>query len=345
MAQNTIPEWLRLCGENTAATLNQVRRGEIDDSFGWGAVLEAMWKRPDHPSGLLLTGQEGCGKHTAQAHMLRLLLNDGYEVLIISDDVFPENPSGTAEILEQYLSKKQKICVVLDQLTQTRRNFVSCCGRMMERVKDMFLILLEQEPDWMPSTLRSRLLRCHMNLPAAENRWEFMKGYLEQCFGLQLRYYVKEEQLNPKTAGFTYAQLKDLTYNMGLMIEMDDSDGIGEYLVQFAEEQAALPQRGEGNDLLHDQLCDLVEQLPNLLKTMQEEASARSQRFAETLAEAISQGGGIVMQSVSAGQSGAKAQSNTVDEAQFTESESERIRNMAPAALFEDLIAPLPELE
>lgn len=352
MAQNSIPRWLSLCKQNTDAVVRGVSRGELDDSFGWGAMLEAMWKRSDRPSGLLLTGQAGCGKHMAQAHMLRLLMNDGYDVLIISDDVFEEGIRGAevSEVLEQQFGRGKKLCIVLDQLTKVRDALVSCCGRMLASEGNaLFVILLEETAGRIPSMLRDKLLRCHMNLPAAENRWAFMEGYLERHFGLKLRYYVKEETMNAHTKGFTYAQLKDLTYNIGITLEMDASDGIDEYLIAFAQEQAIAPQSGEENDLLRAQLGDLVERLPELLKTMQEEAAARSDRFADKLSEAIIQGSGIALQNASVGQSAAQSaaqsQRTAIDDKQFESSEKSRIENMAPDVLYEELQTPLPELQ
>lgn len=347
MAQNSIPRWLGRCKQNTDAVVRGVSRGELDDSFGWGAMLEAMWKRSDRPSGLLLTGQAGCGKHMAQAHMLRLLMNDGYDVLIISDDVFEEGVRGAevSEVLEQQLGRGKKLCIVLDQLTKVRDALVSCCGRMLASEGNaLFVILLEETAGRIPSMLRDKLLRCHMNLPAAENRWAFMEGYLKRCFDLKLQDFVNEETMNAHTKGFTYAQLKDLTYNIGITLEMDASDGIDEYLVTFAQEQAGEPQnRDEG--LLRAQLGDLVEQLPELLKIMQEEAAARSDRFADKLSEAIIQGGGIALQNASVGQSVAQSQRTAIDDKQFESNEKSRIESMAPDALYEELQTPLPELQ
>jgi hypothetical protein len=66
-----------------------------DDSFNWGERLKNLWHTIPMPSGLgvLIIGKDGCGKHTAAAHLLSFFLNSSHRytpIFLYGDDFLDE---------------------------------------------------------------------------------------------------------------------------------------------------------------------------------------------------------------------------------------------------------------
>ena len=87
MSDHTTAGWQELSRALGKDAVAAILAEPPDDTFGWGATLEQMWREPAHPSGLLLLGPDGCGKHTATLHMMRILMADGYQYAVLNDEV------------------------------------------------------------------------------------------------------------------------------------------------------------------------------------------------------------------------------------------------------------------
>lgn len=350
MDKTAKPNWLQTCRKYTDYAVKLIYEEAPDDTFGWGATFQQMWTEAFHPNGLLLTGADGCGKHTAAAHMLRILLEENYECVIINNDVvsadnsIPEMKSWLNENIDQ----KHKLCVVVDQLTDTtkRGELFSYFGqrfsqnRITQTQKNaLFLIVIENEETCIPALLRRNLLRCVMSLPTAEFRQVFLENYMNNTFKINLKYYANDELLKC-TEGFTYAQLKDLAYQIGLMIRMDDSEGIEEYIVQLAKDQA--PDRVKYS--VTEKLCDFIDMLPNFIQNLEDNSAAHAEHLVKELSGLVSK-----LMSHSEPNSGndkrnmqPQPEANVpIDSNHFRSREKERINNMAPSELWEDLFGAL----
>lgn len=343
------PNWLQICREYTEYAVKLIRAEAPDDTFGWGATFQQMWTEAFRPNGLLLTGPDGCGKHTAAAHMLLILLAENYECAIINNDVVLAEDS-VPEIkswIDENIGQKHKLCVVVDQLTDAmkRGELLSYLGQRLNKnrvtpaAKDaLFFILIENEEACVPALLRRNLLRCAMSLPAAEYRQVFLENYLQNRFKINLKYYANDELLN-YTEGYTYAQLKDLAYQIGLMIRMDDSDGIDEYIEQLAKDQA--PDSAKHS--VTEKLCDFIDVLPKIIQDLENESAARADQLVKGLS-------GLFEKSLShrepssVNDNNYPAQTNTsnrMDSNSFRKSEMDRIENSAPSELYDDLFGTL----
>lgn len=350
MNKTIMPNWLQICREYTEYAVKLIRAETPDDTFGWGATFQQMWTETVRPNGLLLTGPYGCGKHTAAAHMLHILLAEDYECAIINDDVVlaedsvPEMKSW----IDENIGQKHKLCVVVDQLTDgmKRGELLSYLGQRLNKNRvtpeakdDLFLILIEHEEACVPALLRRNLLRCAMSLPSAEYRQVFLENYLYNTFQINLKYYANDELLHC-TEGFTYAQLKDLAYQIGLMIRMDDSDGIDEYIEQLAKDQA--PDCAKGS--VTERLCDFIDVLPKIIQDFEDESAARADHLVKELSGLF---GKLLshrdMSSIN-DNGNFSAQTNTsksMDSDSFCNREKERIENMVPSELYDDLFGSL----
>ena len=56
MSDHTTAGWQELSRALGKDAVAAILAEPPDDTFGWGATLEQMWREPAHPSGLLLLG-------------------------------------------------------------------------------------------------------------------------------------------------------------------------------------------------------------------------------------------------------------------------------------------------
>ena len=200
----------------------------LDDTFGWGARFSLMWKKKtlDKPSGLLLTGPGGCGRHTAAAHMARTLYDTHCPLLLSGKELCAEGYAPATRRLRYVLDHPNVIdgqsypwCLILDGLEDCdcRRDLLSWLGQVMELTwyesggePSLFVILIDSCEKDVPSNLRRHLRLCRMSAPAASHR----RAYFESPRFPMICNAVNLELLVSSTEGFTYAQLVDLAQNL-----------------------------------------------------------------------------------------------------------------------------------
>ena len=343
--------WLKICQEYSEITVKMVRKEPPDDFFGWGATLEQLWQESVRPKGLLLTGPDGCGKHTAAAHMLRILLQERYDCVVIEDTVL----EALCEIqpliswMDNALAQKRKLCVMVDQLTdETKRSeLFSYLGRCIRKnsltpaTKDaLFVIVIEREYQQMPAALRQNLLSCVMTRLSAE----YCKDFLEHRFkdgslGVNWREFETEE-LYQITEGFTYAQLKDLSYQIALAIHVDPTEGTQEVILDLARAQKSY----NAEMSVGDRLCDFMETIPALIDHIEETASERAKLFLQELSSAIEklpavQYSGTAVRTDALQTNESQNLSMTAAQAAFDEEkEAERVKNQAPKDMIDEFL-------
>lgn len=355
-------------GKTMGSFLSRLCEEPVDDTFDWGGVLEYLWNSPDfRPMGLLLTGPDGCGKHTAMKHMLKHLLEGRYEIIMANGSALDESSNVRSELLDEFSQlDDQYVCLVLDGLEgrTCRRDVLEALGVLLtghylNRVlyPRLFVILIDRDEDDIPSLLRSWLLLCRMTLPDGNKR----KAYLEERVRRDKLWSNDEsvERLLTSTRGFTYAQLRDLAALLGVYIsayERARETGIeipnfDEELLEFIESQRCdqeSSEHGKPSGALAKeffaQASRLVSSLGSRLDRAMARADGSAQKSAEIVAEALSAGGSRVISSrVQAAVPQKTAADIEAQNAAYEGDEMTRISNLPPFELDRELWAVLEE--
>ena len=296
-------EWADLVLDNGEMLGQYYDAAAPDDTFGWGNLFRKMWfsdygHRPSG-TGVLLTGPEGCGKHTAAAHLIRELRNRDYWVgLLPEDDAGGEGPNTpTRDLLNDLLDRCDEegkgLCLVAEDLDRRSRSrelgqFLGemLCLYTLRRGQDsqkagpkdrfsprdlgkgddplspFFLILIQNREQSVPSLLRSRLQLCRMSPPDTDHRTLFFVNHPAAC--LRDPALVTQEELLERTEGMSYAQLEDLVNSLNAL-SLAEKKADKRAFLSLVEAQR--PQvRGGG---LSARLEKLLAELPKALSGLQ----------------------------------------------------------------------------
>lgn len=279
MAEETTNAWLDDILKSSAVMEAYIDRQELDDSFGWGALLDAMWFSEDGRrltgSGVLLTGPDGSGKHTAAYHMIKGLLSREYaHVFLTGEDLAPE--TGGAQLarerlqglLDRFYDQEQALCIVLERI-ETCQNIQSvlrslgealCEYWLCEDYPPLFAVLIASDELPVPAPLRGRLRLCRMSLPSEVKR----KTFLENKAG-DLRHYVPFNTLLSQTEGMSYAELLDLTDQLRAFVDKTDSALSEEEAAAFIQEQKPRPEPQSIRVQMLEKVEALIDALPQLM--------------------------------------------------------------------------------
>ena len=278
MAGEAFEAWLDGILKSAAIMEAYIDRQEPDDSFGWGALLDAMWlsdggKRPTG-SGILLTGPDGSGKHTAARHMIKGLRSREYAHVFLTEEDFDAGAGGTEPakerlqgLLDRFYDQNQALCIVLEQ-AETFQNIQGVLRSLGEALCEywlcgdyppLFAILIASGDPPVPAPLRERLRLCRMSLPDEAKR----KAFLENRAG-DLRHYVPFHTLISQTEGMSYAELLDVTDNIRALVDQTDSAIPEERAAAFIQEQRPRPARVQ----MPEKVEALIDALPQLLTNL-----------------------------------------------------------------------------
>lgn len=245
---------------------------DLDDTFGWGARFEYLWSHDRAlPRGLLLTGPNGCGKHTAAAHMFRVL-NETHSALMLDGRELCADGYPTAAAKLKYVLRhpgSYPWCMILEELEECdcRRKLLTLLGQVLASDPSLFLILIDSHEEDIPSVLRSRLRLCRMSLPTASRRRAFFQK--EGFFAI--RTSVNLQLLVDSTEGLTYAQLADLAQNLECTlycIPDDQQPFTDDNLKDFLQEQKPDPAQEDPLRSLAQSARQFLENLPELMTRM-----------------------------------------------------------------------------
>lgn len=262
---------------------NKIR--PLDDTFGWGTRFSMMWKKKtlDKPRGLLLTGPNGCGKHTAAAHMIRTLYDTHCPLLLRGRELCAEGYAPATRRLRYVIDHPNVIdgntypwCLVLEGLEEfdCRRDLLTWLGQVMEASwyesggdPSLFVILIDACEDDVPSILRSHLRLCRMSAPAASRR----RAYFASARFPMIQNAVNTDLLVASTEGLTYAQLADLAQNLECTLyclPADQSAFSDNELMEFLQEQVPDASAVDPLQSLAQSARQFVEHLPELMTHM-----------------------------------------------------------------------------
>ena len=279
MAGETVGVWLDGVLKSAAVMEAYIERQELDDSFGWGALLNAMWfsenGRRLNGSGVLLTGPDGSGRHTAAYHLVKGLLSRKYAHVFLTGADFEAETGGIQPakdrlrgLLDRFYDQNQALCIVLEQAEngQNIRGVLRVLGEALceywlcEDYPPLFVILIASDDLTIPAPLRERLRLCRMALPDENRR----RAFLENRAG-DLRHYVPFHTLIAQTEGMSYAELSDVVEHMRTFVDLTDSAIPEEKAAAFLQEQRPRPKSREVQLQLPEKVETLIDALPQLL--------------------------------------------------------------------------------
>ena len=251
---------------------------EPDDAFGWGEMLGMMWAQmpEERPGGLLLTGPAGCGKHTAAAHMLLQLQQEGYGTVFLDGMELQDWDRKTAKerlnkLLDYFYDNQQPLCLVVENLESCgcRWEMLTHLGRTLQMNRlyrdqveyPLFLILIDQKEHQIPASLRGELRLCRMCLPDQQRR----KKYLDKQ-AVSIAGYVSLDMVAAETQGMTYAQLADLVYNLQYLVDCRDGYPTQEEVQAFLSQQTPPASREQKLEAFLGTAQKFMEDMPQMLR-------------------------------------------------------------------------------
>ena len=279
MTDHELKSWLENAEQGTTPFYHLTSQ-ELDDTFGWGERLCKMWNNgtlAPPPQGLILTGPDGCGKHTAAAHMYNILTETHpTNALVIDGQTLCADGYAAATHRLRYVIDQPKDgqpwFLILEGLEDCgfRRELFTWLGQALvfewfleeRHPKPLFFILIDSIVEDIPSNLRRYLRLCRMVLPSQNRRKAYFTGlFPEPTFNFDL--------LVQETDGLTYAQLVDLAQNLKCALcclwgnQMSDEE-----LQDFLNEQYPVPAAEEPLRSLAESARLFVESLPELMTHM-----------------------------------------------------------------------------
>ncbi len=267
---------------------------KADYSFGWKEVIETTVSERK-VNGLLLTGSEGSGRHTASEIAVNLLAGEdyGYEVLYLSgkDFLFREQDINddeqerqsiieredwdifTDDIVHTFLDnllnefyndeKQDNLCIVMEDISTSEFSDLvyermGSYVRMYENNDDfpaLFVVVIESDDRVVSSSLRKHLRLMKMSLPNFSQRKQMLINRGTDT--------ATAEAIAVSTEHFNYTQMRDLAENIAVWRKLDDIDG--EFYQEFISTQLPEPDFSEKN-LFYVQRTELYEKIGHFLE-------------------------------------------------------------------------------
>lgn len=279
---------------------------DLDDTFSWGARFDHMWSsQSDRPCGLLLTGPNGCGKHTAASHMFRIL-NETHSVLLLDGRELCASGYASAVKRLEFVCTHPNCddhgnpypwCLILEGMESCscRQEILTILGQLLtaswlknRNQPSLFVILIDSSEADLPSILRSRLRLCRMALPTARCR----SAWLKKNGSEMLQFAVNLDLLVRSTERFTYAQLADAAWNLRDLLSClpaDTSFLPDEELKAFLLSQRPAMEDGDPMQSLALSAQQFLEQLPELMKHMGTAVTVAGSDHSQTSAKPVNE--------------------------------------------------------
>lgn len=239
-----------------------------DDTSGWGERLKALESGGNMPSGLLITGREGTGKHNTAIHMIQILSLKDYRTIYVSGAEMNESAAfvkaGIGSVLDSFYDANTPLCLVIDNPEEC--SFITEIFNYLSRTAmeyslkkgeypPLFIIIISGSDIAIPSMLKSQLFSCVMSNPIKVERRMLFES---------LSRFLKIELLVYLTEGMTYGQLINIREGLNAEIDSKGSSFLSdEGLKNFVESQKA--STGSGIKSLYSKLEEFIDKFPEMI--------------------------------------------------------------------------------
>ena len=270
-----------------------------DYSFGWKEVIEYTIEHSS-VNGILLSGPDGCGKHTAAEIACAFLVNKyNYDIVFLSGEDFSfsdtelkadehqrqqnidqnNRDTYTDDVIHSFMEaifneygEDFALCLVIDntdgyenmETVYKRLEKYLCMYSKEDQPPYIYAVIIEKEPDRLPSALRKRLRTMFMSPPSQEQRAKMLKklGIDDTIANI----------ISQSTDGLNYAQLRDIGQN--LKVHEMIYDLTNDFYPQYLESQTPVSYE-EAEKFLSDEkvrlykkLGELIDKVPELLEKL-----------------------------------------------------------------------------
>lgn len=302
MCAQAIDVWLEQIRSSSSVYSDFYSSRTTDDIISWDELLDELLNNEasERSHGLLVTGPEGCGRHTILTETVGKVLEAGYETIFLTGSQLQEEAGTSQEVcarvkalLDSFRSEEKGLCLILDEMDEmpfrmpVLRILERClCQAQVEKVREgeaawaFFLVLLQDETALLPPLLRSMLQVCRVQYPNRERRKAFLQEHLTDRYK-----QLPEDLLLDQTEGFTYHQLSNLAGILGAAAYIQRGtlpDSITEELIdgqrletQQAERMERLEQTVKA--VFWEKLTHTLEELPELLSHLPQNTVVQTQ--------------------------------------------------------------------
>lgn len=302
MGVQAIDAWLEQARSSSTVYSAFYSSRTTDDIISWDELLDELLNNEasERSHGLLITGPEGCGRHTILTETVGKVLEAGYEAIFLTGSQLQEDAGNQQEIcarvetlLDSFRSEEEGLCLILDEMDEmpfrmpVLRVLERClCQAQVEKVREgeaawaFFLVLLQDENAPLPPLLRSMLQVCRVQYPNRERRKAFLQEHLTDRYK-----QLPEDLLLDQTEGFTYHQLSNLAGILGAATYIQRGtlpDSITEELIDGQRLETQQAKRMEwleqtAKAAFWEKLTHTLEELPELLSHLPQNTVVQTQ--------------------------------------------------------------------
>lgn len=288
MSEELALEWVNRIEAKSGVYADFLFTQPTDNTFGWRERLETQLtgivENLERPAGLLITGPEGCGRHTVMIHALKLLCDDYQQfaaVFLTAEDL--EDDTGNFDLAQQKMetlfakyrdqaAEDRKLFLVVDEIDDypfrsALLKFLekTVCEYRLEKEQEaeLFLVLFQNTPFRVPAVMKGLLYPCSMVYPDRAHRQHFVEDYTEDMYKA-----LPMEMLLDETEGYSYAELLAMVKNAQTMF-LQTEEKLSEKTMKALLEERQMPVKAESEkERLFQKIEKALDSLPELLEKL-----------------------------------------------------------------------------